>query len=87
VLPDGSIEPHKPDLIRLRDGPPIRPVCPFIEIWARLGEPGSDPSIWRDAPLTPTLLAARSSVAENNATQRVRGVSRISVLLRACCVE
>jgi hypothetical protein len=58
VLTDGSIEPHKPDLIRFRDGPLIRPVCPFIEIWARLGEPGSDPSIWRDAPLTPTLLAA-----------------------------
>jgi hypothetical protein len=58
VLPDGSIEPHKPDLIRFRDGPLVRPVCPFIEIWARLGEPGSDPSTWRDAPLTPTLLAA-----------------------------
>ena len=58
VLTDGSIEPHKPDSIRFRDGPLIRPVCPFIEIWARLGEPGSDPSSWRDAPLTPTLLVA-----------------------------
>jgi len=57
VLPDGSVEPLKPDAIRFRDGPLIRPVCPFIEIWARLGEPGSDPSTWRDAPLTPSLLA------------------------------
>src|SRR5580704_18042895 len=57
VLPDGSVEPFKPDAIRFRDGPLIRPVCPFIEIWARLGEPGSDPSTWRDAPLAPSLLA------------------------------
>ena len=63
VLPDGSIEPHKPDSIRFRDGPLIRPVCPFIEIWARLGEPGSDPSTWRDAPLTPALLAAAGTDA------------------------
>jgi hypothetical protein len=35
----------------------IRPVCPFIEIWARLGEQGTDPSTWRDAPVTPSLLA------------------------------
>jgi len=37
VLPDGSVEPLKPDAIRFRDGPLIRPVCPFIEIgpvWA-----------------------------------------------------
>ena len=59
VLPDGSLEPHKPDAIRFRDGPLIRPVCPFIEVWARIGEPGSDPSSWRDVPLTPALLAAQ----------------------------
>jgi hypothetical protein len=63
VLPDGSLEPHKPDAIRFRDGPLIRPVCPFIEVWARLGEPGSDPSTWRDAPLTPALLAAAGTDA------------------------
>jgi hypothetical protein len=61
VLPDGSLEPRKPDKIRFRDGTLIRPVCPFIEIWARLGEPGSDPSTWRQAPLTPALLAAAGS--------------------------
>jgi hypothetical protein len=31
---------------------------PFIEIWARMGEPGSDPSSWRDVPLAPALLTA-----------------------------
>ena len=58
VLPDGSVEPDKPDAVRFRDGPLIRPVCPFIEVWVRLGEPGSDPSTWHDAPLTQTLLTA-----------------------------
>jgi hypothetical protein len=63
VLPDGSIEPHKANTIRFRDGPLIRPVCPFVEIWVRLGEPGSDPSTWRDVPLTPALLTAAGTDA------------------------
>jgi len=50
VHADGSVEPMKADTIRFRDGALIRPVCPFIEVWARLGEPGSDPRTWRDAP-------------------------------------
>ena len=57
VLPDGSVEPFKPDSIRFRDGNLIRPVCPFVELWAQLGEPGSAPAAWRDAPVTEALLA------------------------------
>ena len=57
VLPDGSADPFLPDSIPFRDGNLIRPICPFVEVWARLGEPGSNPSTWRDAPLTPALLA------------------------------
>lgn len=57
VLTDGSVNPFLPDTIRLRDGNLIRPVCPFVEVWARLGEPGSAPASWREAPLTPELLA------------------------------
>jgi hypothetical protein len=56
VLPDGSLRPFKPDAVELRDGNLICPVCPFVEIWARLGEPGSDEATWRDAPLTEALL-------------------------------
>ncbi len=56
ILPDSSVSPFKPDSVRFRDGPLIRPVCPFIEIWARLGERGSAESTWRDVPLTETLL-------------------------------
>jgi hypothetical protein len=58
ILPDGSVSPFKPDSVRFRDGPLIRPVCPFIEVWARLGERGSAESTWRDVPLTETLLAS-----------------------------
>ena len=58
VLPDGSLRPFKPDAIELRDGELVRPVCPFIEIWARLGEAGSEASTWRDVPLTETLLGS-----------------------------
>ncbi|TPI62534.1 hypothetical protein FJ420_06915 [Mesorhizobium sp. B3-1-3] len=57
VLPDGSIEPFRPDSIRFRDGILVRPVCPFIEVWAQLGEPDSEPTSWRDAPVTEALLA------------------------------
>ncbi|HEV2866581.1 MAG TPA: hypothetical protein VGX37_08695 [Allosphingosinicella sp.] len=58
VFPDGSAEPFRPDSIRFRDGALIRPVCPFVEVWARVGDPDSDAASWRDAPLTPALLAA-----------------------------
>ena len=57
VLPDGSLAPFLPQEVRFRDGPAIRPVCPFVEVWARMGEAGSDASTWRDAPLTEALLA------------------------------
>jgi hypothetical protein len=58
IMPDGSARPFKPDSVRLRDGVLIRPVCPFVEIWARLGEPGSAEATWRDVPLTESLLAS-----------------------------
>ncbi|EIM31157.1 hypothetical protein MicloDRAFT_00001470 [Microvirga lotononidis] len=61
VLPDGSVEPYLPGELRFRDGPQVRPVSPFFEVWVRLGENGSDPSTWRDAPLTPALLAAQGT--------------------------
>jgi hypothetical protein len=57
ILSDGSVQPSKAETLAFRDGNLIRPVCPFVEIHVRLGEPGSDPATWRDAPLTPALLA------------------------------
>ena len=54
---DGSFQPIMPHSITFRDGEAIRPVCPFVELHAWLGEHGSEPNTWRDAPLTPDLLA------------------------------
>jgi hypothetical protein len=56
VNSDGSVEPRLSDMVHLRDGDLIRPVAPFLEIWALLGEDGSPPSRWREVPLTPALL-------------------------------
>lgn len=65
IQADGSVEPFMPTDLRLRDGELIRPVSPFVEIWARVGEPGSAESSWRSVPLTPALLAdAGASVAD-----------------------
>lgn len=65
VLPDASIEPTQPTELRFRDGALIRPVCPFFEIRALLGEPGSAPETWRDVPLTPALLTQHGASLAN----------------------
>lgn len=57
VQPDGSVAPFLPTAITFRDGGLIRPVAPFFEIWARLGETGSAPENWTEQPLTAELLA------------------------------
>ena len=57
VQADGSVRPHMPEELHFRDGALIRPVAPFLELWARVGEPGSAAGTWRDVPLTPKLLA------------------------------
>jgi hypothetical protein len=56
VQSDGTIEPVLPTSLPLRDGGLIRPVCPFFEVWASIGEPGSDSATWKDVPVTPDLL-------------------------------
>jgi hypothetical protein len=53
---DGFVTPRMPQSLIFRDGGLIRPVAPFFELWALLGEPGSDPASWQPAPLTQTLL-------------------------------
>jgi hypothetical protein len=65
VLPDGSVEPTQPTELRFRDGALIRPVCPFFEIRALLGEPGSLPQTWHDVPLTPALLTRHGASLVN----------------------
>ena len=58
VQPDGSAAPFMPDSVTFRDGDLIRPVAPFYEIWARIGEAGTAPTSWQSVPLTPALLQA-----------------------------
>ena len=58
VTADGSIQPRMPTAVTFRDDAAlIRPVCPFFEVWALVGEPGSAPETWRETPLTTALLA------------------------------
>jgi hypothetical protein len=57
MLPDGSVAPTLPTELRFRDGALIRPVCPFFELWALVGAPGSAPDTWRETPITPALLS------------------------------
>jgi hypothetical protein len=61
VMADGSVEPILPDTVIFRDGDLIRPICPFIEVWARIGDPSRPPSEWRDTPLTPSLIEAEGA--------------------------
>ena len=61
ILPDGTPDPFKPQSIRFRDGALLRPISPFIEVWARVGDPAANPSTWRDAPVTPDLLAVQNA--------------------------
>jgi hypothetical protein len=56
LRPDGSVEPVLPDSLQFRDGGLIRPVCPFLELWASIGEKGTAPEEWKDVPVTPDLL-------------------------------
>jgi hypothetical protein len=55
VLADGSIEPYLPGSIRFRDGRAIRPVCPFLELEAKVKR-GSKEEDAQFEPLTAGLL-------------------------------
>jgi hypothetical protein len=70
VQSDGTVEPVMPTSLAFRDGALIRPVCPFIELWASVGEPGSDPSTWKEVPVTPDLLT-KNSVNPNSLVIKV----------------
>jgi hypothetical protein len=56
VQSDGTVEPWMPPSLTLRDGAMIRPVSPFFELWASMGEAGSEPATWKDVPVTPKLM-------------------------------
>ena len=70
VQADGTVEPIMPASLQFRDGALIRPVCPFFDLWASVGEPGSAPTTWREVPVTPTLLT-QQGVTLNNLILRI----------------
>lgn len=68
VLPDGSLSPFVPSVIRFRDRGRLRPVAPFFEVWARVqygvaDAPGGSGDV-SDAP-------APGSVAEVPLTEQL----------------
>jgi hypothetical protein len=65
VLADGTLEPVMPTLLQFRDGALIRPVSPFFELWALVGESGSAPATWREVPVTPALLTQQGATLNN----------------------
>jgi len=56
VQPDATVEPKLPSELIFRDNTLIRPVAPFFELWALMGEAESKPETWEEVPLTPDLL-------------------------------
>lgn len=56
VQPDATVEPKLPTELTFRDNTLIRPVAPFFELWALLGEAKSKPETWEEVALTPELL-------------------------------
>jgi hypothetical protein len=75
ILPDGSVSPRLPDALQLRDGALIRPVCPFFELWALVGAPGSAPATWRETPVTPALLSQQGA-SESSLSLRIDAHNR-----------
>jgi hypothetical protein len=59
VLPDGSVAPRMPAQIIVRDGALLRPVAPFLELWALTGD--GPQSALTVVPVTPALLSANSA--------------------------
>lgn len=60
VRPDGSVSPRLPRRLTLRDGALLRPLAPFIELWALTGD-GDVPANWSPVPVTTALLAANGA--------------------------
>ncbi len=60
VRPDGSVSPRLPQRLTLRDGALLRPLAPFLELWALTGD-GDVPANWSPVPVTTALLAANGA--------------------------
>jgi hypothetical protein len=64
VLPDGSLSPYWPRQLQFRDGPLLRPVAPFFELWITLQSAGA-PDRPLTRPLTSALLRELGATLDN----------------------
>lgn len=71
IVSDGSIRPYLPSSIRFRDDKLVRPVAPFLELWARVLDDGTE----RELPVTLGLLD-RAQATMANLTFRVTAANR-----------
>ena len=69
----GAVTPRMPDTLIVRDGPLQRPVAPFQELWAMVGD--GAPSQWLPQPVTPALLATNGA-AEAQLSFRITALNR-----------
>jgi hypothetical protein len=59
VMPDATVLPRLTRELMLRDGPLLRPVAPFLELWALTGD--GPTQNWQPRPVSPELLAANGA--------------------------
>ncbi len=64
VEADGTVTPRLPDTLVFKDGELFRPVAPFFEVWALVGDEGTPQTAWQLRPLTPSLLAENGAGPE-----------------------
>jgi len=70
---EGQAVPTMPDALVVRDGRLLRPVAPFLELWAMTGD--GPPSAGPPPPVTAALLAA-TGPAEARRSSRVAALNR-----------
>ncbi|MGH4025805.1 MAG: hypothetical protein ACRDRV_14610, partial [Pseudonocardiaceae bacterium] len=75
VLPNGSVYPFTPSVIRFREGAQLRPVAPFFELWASVEYGVTDPEVTAEGPpgADPPARPAPGSTADVPVTAALLG--------------
>jgi hypothetical protein len=83
VMANGSVRPFKPEVIQFRDGPDLRPVAPFFELWATVQK--KDSNTWEKRQINRQLLKSlgvdldsvqyRITVGNRKAQRRTRSAA------------
>jgi hypothetical protein len=83
VMANGSVRPSIPNVIQFRDGPDLRPVAPFFELWATVKK--EDSNTWENRQVNRQLLKSlgvdlesvqyRVTVGNRKAQRRTRSAA------------